>query len=300
MADWLKQRTKTAKKRADVIVLYSPEGAGKTSFATNFKDAAVAMSESETGLLTLVSKKLVEPTSFFPEFTSWDDIVEATDEMIASADRPRSFVLDTMSGAQNLLVDDICDKKYGGEMDRRGFLNFSEGWDAMVPIWRAWLAKLDRLRNKGTTIVLLAHAQVANHKNPSGTDYHRFVAELHPKMWSAVRKFADLVCFLNFNTTTVGGDMERGTAGTGQGGATRVYHFERTAAFDAKNRHNLPAKMMGTGNHATDFAEFCRLIKEGEVGPAAKKSKAKTTKPAAEKKTETADAADAADDATAS
>jgi len=286
-----------------VIVIYSPEGAGKTSFATNFKDATFAMSESETGLLHLMAKGLVEPCNYFPEFKAWTDVVEATDEMICSADRPRSFVVDTIGGVQNLLIDHVCETKYNGEMSKRGFMNFSEGFDVMAPIWRAWLAKLEQLRNKGTTIVLLSHCQTITHKNPEGTDFHRYVAELHPKMWSPARKFADLIVFLNFNESVAGGDIEAGTVGTGQGGSTRVYNFERTAAFDAKNRHALPAKMPGTGDHAKDFASFCELVKAGEAKkkPATKSKATKAEdkpaedKPAEDKPAEEATTTTAAD-----
>ena len=248
-----------------MIVLYSPEGAGKTSFAANFNDPTFAMSENETGLLHLMSKGLIGPVDYFPEFKSWDDVTGATVEMVESAERPRTFVLDTVGGVQNLLIDHICREKYGGQMDRKGFLNYQEGWDAMTPIWRKWIADLERLRNKGTTVVLLSHCEPVNFKNPEGADYHRYQADLHPKLWAPIKKFADLVVFLNFFTAVAGGDVAKGTKGTGQGGSTRVYNFERTAAFDAKNRHNLPASMPGRGSHAKDFAEFVRLVKAGEA-----------------------------------
>jgi hypothetical protein len=259
MSDWLAQRSKKATKRSDVICLYAPEGAGKTSFAAQFSGATFAMSENETGLLHLMAKDLVDPQNYFPEFRSWSELVEATNEMIAPDDpkqRPRTFVVDTIGGAQNLLVDQICNDKYGGEMNRKGFLSYMEGWDACLPLWRAWLAKLEQLRNKGTTIVLLAHAMTINHKNPTGEDYHRFVAELHPKFWSLVRKFADLICFLNFHD-----EVEDGK---GKGGRRRVYYFERDAAFDAKNRHGLPERMIGKGGPAEDFAGFVELVKKSD------------------------------------
>jgi hypothetical protein len=275
MVDWLKQRTKKAPKRADVIVVVSPEGAGKTSFAANFKDATFAMSATETGLLTLMSKGLCPDCEYFPEFTSWTDLEEATNEMVASADRPRTFVVDTVNGCESLLVDHICRTKYGGEMTKKGFLNYNEGWDAIIPSWRVWLSRLEALRNKGTTIVLLSHSRTVNFKNPEGPDFHRYVSELHEQTWAATKKFADLICFLNFHTEIGAVDDTTGK-GKALGGTRRVYHFERCGAFDAKHRHGLPSKMIGVGNPAADFAEFGRLVKEG-ADP--KKRAAKVAKP---------------------
>ena len=134
----------------------------------------------------------------------------------------------------------------------------------MIPIWREWLAKLDLIRNAGSTVVLLAHCRAVNFKNPEGADFHRYVAESREKIWEATKKFADLISFLNFHT-----EVEKdGTKRTGKGGKTRVYHFERSAAFDAKHRHGLPARMLGKGTTEADFAEFCKLIVAGEKKPA--------------------------------
>ena len=85
MGDWLKKRAKKAEKRPDVIVLYAVEGAGKTSFATNFRDPTFMMSGGETGLLHLMAKGLVPNVEFFPEFKTWEEISEATSECVASA-----------------------------------------------------------------------------------------------------------------------------------------------------------------------------------------------------------------------
>lgn len=287
MSDWLKQRSKKAPKRADVIVVVSPEGAGKTAFAANFTDATFAMSATETGLLTLMSKGLCPECSYFPEFKSWAEINEATDEMIASADRPRTFVVDTVNGVESLLVDHICRVKYDGEMTKKGFLNFQEGWDAILPPWRAWLSKLEALRNCGTTIVLLSHSRTINFKNPEGADYHRYVSELHEKSWAALKKFADMIVFLNFHVEV--GDVDDASGkGKAKGGTRRVYHFERSGAWDAKHRHGLPPKMIGKGNSPDDYREFVSLVKAGSKAKGRKQASGKgaSSEPA---KTETAE-----------
>ena len=70
-----------------------------------------------------------------------------------------------------------------------------------------------------------------------------------------------MVVFLNFHTEVEG--QAKATKGKAKGGRTRVYHFEQSAAFTAKNRHNIPARMTGTGTPEGDFAEFCKLVKAG-------------------------------------
>lgn len=262
MSDWLKQLKTKAEKRPDVIVLHGVEGSGKTSFAAQFPGAAFMMSENESGLITLASKGLVPEAPHFPEFREYGHVLEATDEMVASKDRPRTLVVDTSNGIESLLHDHVAAEKYGGDWSKKGFLNFQEGYKVSVPIWREWLAKLDALRAAGTTIILLCHTRVENFKNPEGADFHRYVAELHPETWAATKKFADMVLFLNFHVEVSDVNDQTGR-GKGKGGRTRVFHCERSAAWDAKNRHGLPSQFVGKGNAKDDFAEFVRLVKAG-------------------------------------
>ncbi len=280
MSDWLKQRKKKAPKRAEVIVVHSLEGGGKTSFAAQFPGANFLMSANETGLHTLTSKKLIPECNYFPEFRLWNDVLDLTEEMIAAPDklRPRSIVVDTVNGIETLLHRHVCERDYGGNMTKNGFLSYKEGYLASMPDWRAWLDRLDKLRNLGTTIVLLCHTKIEKYNNPEGPDYHRFVAEVEAPTWGATRKFADLVVFLNFATEVsdvTGGENKKKT-GKGKGGLTRVYHFDRMAAFDAKQRHGLPTKFVGTGSAAGDFKEFVKLCKASTPKPEPKPAPVET------------------------
>jgi len=264
MSDWMKSLKVKAPRRANVIVVHGVEGSGKTSFAAQFPGATFMMSDNETGLLTLMSQGLVPDCSFFPEFSQWQDVIEATDQMIESEDRPRTLVVDVMNGVEGLLHKFVCETQYNGEMSKKGFLNFQEGFKTSIPIWRQWLAKLDLLRSKGTTLVLLCHTQVENFKNPEGADYHRYVAELHPLTWASTKKFADMILFMNFATDV--SDVNKTTGkGKAEGGQNLIYHCRRSAQWDAKNRHDLPPYWMGKGTAKADFEEFKSLLMKGKV-----------------------------------
>lgn len=278
--DWLKTLKKKANKRPDVIVVHSVEGGGKTSFAAQFSGATFIMSESETGLLTLMNRGLVPACNYFPEFETWRDLQDATDQMLASKDRPRTLVIDTIGGIESILHAHVCTQSYRGDMTKQGFQNFREGYTTSVPVYRQWLGKLDAIRNAGTTIVMLAHTNVVNFKNPEGADYHRYVAEVDSSTWAATKKFADMIVFLNFHTEVVDVVGSSSKRGKGTGGRKRVYHFERTAAFDAKHRHGIVDRMLGTGDAAGDYAAFVELVKAGRA------DNAKPAKPGANPESE--------------
>ena len=262
MSDWLKQLKRGAERRKDVILLYGPEGTGKSSFAAHFKDPAFVMSEHESGIVTLESKGLVPEVGVFPELEKWTDLDELTDELIAAKDRPATLVFDTINGLEALCHDHVCQVEYDGNFSKRGFLNFQEGFKASVPYWRRFLGKLDALRNLGSTIVLLAHSQITAFKNPDGADFDTYSPELHDRTWGPTKKFVDLIIFLTFHTVVE--SVDQTGKGKGKGTTQRMYYFERSAAHTAKHRHGLPPNMAGTGSAQGDFESFCKLILNGE------------------------------------
>ena len=90
------------------------------------------------------------------------------------------------------------------------------------------------------SVVMLAHSLVKPFHNPQGEDYDRFVLDMHHKTWGVTHKWADMVLFLNYFTVVA---KEKGGKAKGKGGQSRNMHTEYQAAFEAKNRHNLPAEI---------------------------------------------------------
>ena len=92
-------------------------------------------------------------------------------------------------------------------------------------------------------IIALAHSRVPSFKNPEGPDYDRIVPDLHGKTWALTHKWADSVLYLSYETHVMpaGSDAK----GKARGGSRRKLYTEHTAAFDAKNRHGLPAEIDG-------------------------------------------------------
>ena len=111
--------------------------------------------------------------------------------------------------------------------------------------WTDLLDKLDALRDKGMSVVLLGHTRVAPFKNPEGEDYDRFQPDLHKKTAAALTRWADAVLFANYYT-----EVEDGK---GKGGSP---------AFDAKNRVGLPPVLDMGSNGTEAWANLVGAIKE--------------------------------------
>ena len=101
-------------------------------------------------------------------------------------------------------------------------------------------ARLEAIRAKGINIILLAHQQIKPFRNPTGEDYDRFEMKLHAKAGALFREASDACLFAMFETSTM--DMGGRTKGVQTG--RRLLMTQRAAAYDAKNRFNLPPSML--------------------------------------------------------
>jgi len=94
------------------------------------------------------------------------------------------------------------------------------------------LAKLDAVVAAGMTVVLLAHARINKFEPPDGTgSYDRFELKLTKQVAPLIKEWADMLLFGNW--------CEPGHEGESAAGKERLLHCNRTAAWDAKNRHGL-------------------------------------------------------------
>ena len=170
----------------------------------------------------------------FPEPESWADVRAAVATLRTEPHDYKTFVVDTLDWIEPLCWAHVC--KQGKRTSIEDF-GFGKGYVAALDEWRAFVADLDRLRaERKMQIILLAHAIVRTFKNPDGEDFDRYNLKIHEKAAGLFKEWSDVVLFANHETYTskING-REKGIS-TG----ARVMHTERRAAFDAKNRYNMP------------------------------------------------------------
>ena len=246
-------------------VVYGPEGSGKTSLGCAAPAPVFLMTRGERGLETLIHAGRVPETPHFPESFRFPDVLDALEALRVGDHAYRTVVIDTLNGLERLCHEHVCQRDFGGDWGRGGFTAYMAGYDVALGDWRQLLDALDRLRRERRMGVLaLCHSRVAPFKNPEGPDYDRFTPDLHPKTWALTHRWADYVLFLNFDTYVDAGKAQRAK---GKGGSGRVLHTERTAAFDAKNRHGLPDRIDGGDGAAEAWANLAAAMRAGRARP---------------------------------
>lgn len=216
------------------ICVYGVDGIGKSTFAAGAPAPVFIGAEDGTSTIDVAR---------FPEPKTWRELLAALDELEYGEHSYQTVVLDTLDWIEPLCWVQVVGV---GKHTRNGALiesiedfDYGKGFSAALDEWRVALSRLDRLREvKGMHVVLLAHSWIKTFKNPDGEDFDRHEMKLHKSAASLVREWCDVVLFATHEQYTHKNDKRARAKGISTG--ARVLHTQRTAAFDAKNRHNLP------------------------------------------------------------
>jgi len=208
------------------VVLYATDGLGKSTFASRAPSPIFIGAEDGTAQLDVAR---------MPNVSTWRDIIESVDELTSTENEFKTIVLDTADWAEPMCWAAVC--KAGGKTDIEAF-GFGKGYTAALEQWRLLLSRFEHARNeRSMNIIVLAHSWVKTFKNPEETgDYDRYEMSLNAKAAGLLKQWADCVLFGNYETFTH--EANGRTKGISTG--ARVIHTQRRAAFDAKNRYDLP------------------------------------------------------------
>lgn len=215
------------------LVVYGPEGCGKSTFASNAPSPVFLGTEDGTAQLDVTR---------FPAPQGWGDVLEAVRVLGTEAHDFKTLVVDTLDWAEPLVWQKVCaEDKDGAKTIELVGGGYGKGYTAALDHWRIFLSYLERLQKaKGMHVVLLAHSHIKSFKNPEGPDYERYELKLNQKAAGLMKEWSDAVLFANHETFAQA-DKAKRVRGVSTG--ARVLYTERTAAYDAKNRYGLPAEL---------------------------------------------------------
>lgn len=211
------------------VVLYGADGVGKSTFGSNAPNSVFLCSEEGTAHLDVAR---------FPAPKSWGDVLEI---LRVLADEPHDFktlVIDTLDWLEPHCWSQVC--AAGGKQNIEDF-GFGKGYVMALDVWRQFLARLDNLsKTRGMNIIMLAHAQVKRVERPDHDPFDRYLLKLHEKTAALIREWADAVLFSQHEVLMQAGSKKDGIKAKGKSTGNRIVRTEWTAAYDAKNRFDLP------------------------------------------------------------
>lgn len=242
-----KMKLVTAKGRQERplwVHLYGVEGVGKTKFAADAPDVVFLDVEHGTAEQD-VARFVFDEATGRTQPNDWPEALAALRLLATEKHDFKTVAIDTLDALEALIWQSICKRDGKTNIEDYGY---GKGYVAALDEWRLFVATVERIRAMGINVVTTAHSAIKSFKNPEGDDYDRFTMKMNDKAGAFIKERADVVLFARHETFADKDEKTKRVRGVSSG--ARVICTQRTAAYDAKNRHDLPESM------PLDWGEF--------------------------------------------
>lgn len=216
----------TAKK----VVIYGPEGIGKTTFAARFPDPVFIDTEGSTKEYDVAR---------FPAPTSWQMLLDEVAEVKKNPQICRTLVIDTADWAEAACFAHVIS---AGQVKSIEDFSYGKGYARAKEEFGKLLNELTDVVNAGVNVVVTAHAAMRKFEQPDEMgSYDRWEMKLYTSQKTNIaallKEWADMVLFANYKTFAV--KDKNSNKAKAQGGQ-RVMYTTHHPCWDAKNRYGLP------------------------------------------------------------
>lgn len=218
---------------AQKVVIYGPEGIGKTTLAAQTPNPLFIDTEGSTRHYDVAR---------FPQPTSWTMLMQQVQHVIDNPDICDTLVIDTADWAEKLAVDHILARDQKPSIESYGY---GKGYVYLEEEFGRLLNKLNDVVERGIHVVLVAHAQVRKFEQPGEAGaYDKWELKLLKRNSPLVKEWADAVLFCSYQTYVVNVDGQGVRKGRNIAeGGKRVIYTTHNPVWDAKNRHGLPPEV---------------------------------------------------------
>lgn len=214
-------------KRPQKVIIYGPEGIGKSTFAALFPAPLFIDIEGSTNHLNI--DRIEKPMS-------WSSLMSCVDKLLENNMGYQTLVIDTIDWAERLAIHHVCSKANKQGIEEFGY---GKGYVFLAEEVGRFLNRLSDLVDRGMNVVLCAHSQIKKFEQPDEAgSYDRYELKLERKTSPLVKEWADMLLFATYKTLVVEIDGRK----KAQGGK-RVIKTQHHPCWDAKNRHELPEEI---------------------------------------------------------
>lgn len=214
------------------VVVYGPEGIGKSTFAAQAPGPLFIDTEGSTSRMNV--RRLPAPTSFTM-------IQEEIRYVISNPSVCQTLVLDTADWAERLCRDGVCSKNSKSGLEDFGY---GKGYTYVYEDFGRMLNLLDQVTDRGINVIVTAHAAMRKFEQPDESGaYDRWELKLinaqKCSIANMLKEWADMVLFANYETFVIKSEDKKNKVSGGK----RVMYTTHHPCWDAKNRFGLPEKL---------------------------------------------------------
>lgn len=230
---------------AKKVVVYGPEGIGKSTFAAHFPNPVFIDTEGSTKDMDVVRT---------PTPSSWEMLKGQVKYFIDHPGELQTLVIDTADWAEMMCNTAVCTQYQKGSIEEFGY---GKGYTYLQEEFGRLLNLLtDLVEKKGVNVVLNAHAKMRKFEQPDELGaYDRWEMKMSKNVAPMIKEWADMVLFCNYKTfvTNVDGQGAQKGKNKAQGGK-RVMYTSHHPCWDAKNRYGLQEEV------PFDYASIAHII----------------------------------------
>ena len=139
---------------AKKVVIYGPEGIGKSTFASRFPSPVFIDTEGSTKDMDVAR---------FEKASSWQMLLDQIEYVRTHPDVCRTLVIDTIDWAEQMCVEAVCARHHKSGIEDFGYGN---GYVYVKEEFGRFLNRLSDVVEAGINVVLTAHAQVRKFGQP--------------------------------------------------------------------------------------------------------------------------------------
>lgn len=232
------------------VVIYGPEGIGKSTFAAQFPRPLIIDTEGSTSHLEV---------DRLPRPTSWQMLRQYIKDLKGDTMGYKTLVIDTADWAERLCEEAVCQSN--GKMGIEDF-GYGKGYTYVKEEFGRLLDGLSDLIDAGMNVVLTAHSIIRKFELPEETGaYDRYELKLGQKAGNQcaalAKEWADMVLFANYKEIVITTKDNKKKVSGGK----RVMYTVHNPCWDAKNRHGLADEL------PFDYQEIAHCIPDTAPAP---------------------------------
>lgn len=243
------------------VVIYGPEGIGKSTFAAQFPKPLFVDTEGSTSHLEV---------DRLPRPTSWQMLKQYIKDLKGDTMGYQTLVIDTADWAERLCEEAVCQSN--GKVGIEDF-SYGKGYTYVKEEFGRLLDSLSDLIDAGMNVVLTAHSIIRKFELPEETGaYDRYELKLGQKAGNQcaalAKEWADMVLFANYKEIVITTKDNKKKVSGGK----RVMYTAHNPCWDAKNRHGLSDEL------PFDYQEIAHCIPDTAPAPPTPEPISKTKK----------------------
>lgn len=260
--------TKGRKRPPDRMLVYGPEGTGKTNFARQFPDPLFIDWDHSTDHLDVarIGDKDEPPPQTFAHLRDFLELLR-TDSSYRG--HSKTLVFETLDHVERAIIWPETCRRWKPEGNKPkpqqiDDIGFQKGYPAALNVWHELLEQLSLLQAQtGMSIILNAHSTVKTMTNLGGSDFSTYEPALHTgknaNAAELVRGWAETVLFFGIEDFSFKEEKDadnKKKVGKGRSQGEHYIITRHTGWCMAKNRVGLPEKLAYPFETDTDTVAY--------------------------------------------